>query len=56
MELGRFKIGRDDYAWFQYGKESHCGCRFVTLFGIYFCWAGKDCKCQLCNNWDCNCQ
>jgi hypothetical protein len=59
MSLGRLKMGLEGgpgFTWFnKYGSAS-CGCWFLTILGIYFCWAGPDCKCSACGNWSCSCE
>lgn len=65
LEIGRLKIWLEGRAegkivWFDlfpWKKEdwSACGCRFLTLAGIYFCWADRDCRCSVCERWSCVC-
>jgi hypothetical protein len=59
MELGRLKIGIEQgagFTWFYHQSATACGCSFVTILGMYFCWAGSDCRCGACGNWNCTCE
>lgn len=32
-----------------------CNCRILSLGPLYFTWLAKDCKCNLCNKYECEC-
>ena len=56
MRFGRFSFGSIIGGKFWGYERPQCDCHIFSFGWVYIVWSGKNCKCGLCGQYDCECK